>query len=255
VDITHKPAWIWQYKIVKDTRINFHKMLPRLFLALSVNMGFPILAKIFASVMALPKSFASSPSPSSSIRHALPPIGAGAGGAGGGAASKFLLRYLRMTPDLPSIMEITKHTIGFFAVYDLLFFFSHWALHSPLLYQRIHKIHHEWQTPIALAAAYAHPVEHVMSNIAPAVVATFLFRPHYLTYITFSTMGLLITLDAHSGYEFLDTCGFHFYHHFRFKDNYSTFGQLDRAFHTRYFPPPHPPPPPPEQQHDDERAQ
>ena len=43
----------------------------------------------------------------------------------------------------------------------------HRVLHHPLLYKHIHKKHHEWSTPIGLVADYAHPVEHVISNIIP----------------------------------------------------------------------------------------
>ena len=37
-------------------------------------------------------------------------------------------------------------------------------LHHRLLYKHMHKIHHEWQAPIAMAANYAHPIEHILTG-------------------------------------------------------------------------------------------
>lgn len=38
-------------------------------------------------------------------------------------------------------------------------YWAHRALHQGALYQRIHKLHHEFSAPFGLAAEYAHPLE------------------------------------------------------------------------------------------------
>ncbi len=52
-------------------------------------------------------------------------------------------------------------------------------LHHPRLYKYVHKRHHEWTAPIGWVAVYAHPVEHIISNMLPPVMGEFTRpRPH-----------------------------------------------------------------------------
>jgi len=63
-------------------------------------------------------------------------------------------------------------------------------LHHATVYKYIHKKHHEWKAPIGVTAVYAHPVEHIVSNLLPTVVVIRKWR--YLCLIV-----ILLIYDYH----------------------------------------------------------
>jgi sterol desaturase/sphingolipid hydroxylase (fatty acid hydroxylase superfamily) len=50
---------------------------------------------------------------------------------------------------------------------DLIFYISHNAMHTSLIYPKIHKIHHEYKVPISISALHVHPLEFVFGNVIP----------------------------------------------------------------------------------------
>lgn len=87
---------------------------------------------------------------------------------------------------------------------DLAFFLSHKLLHTPALYEKIHKIHHENNIVFCLAAIHAHWIEYLLGNLVPLIVGPAILgqRIHRLSISGWFFVRVCKTIDAHSGYSF-----------------------------------------------------
>lgn len=60
---------------------------------------------------------------------------------------------------------------------DIFQYIFHRALHLPFIYPHIHKVHHEWTTPFAMAASYSHPAEVLILGFC-TFAGPLMCRPH-----------------------------------------------------------------------------
>eukprot|EP00998_Keelungia_sp_KM082_P005736 NODE_2035_length_1153_cov_68.011696_g2018_i0.p1 GENE.NODE_2035_length_1153_cov_68.011696_g2018_i0~~NODE_2035_length_1153_cov_68.011696_g2018_i0.p1 ORF type:complete len:305 (-),score=36.29 NODE_2035_length_1153_cov_68.011696_g2018_i0:166-1080(-) len=150
-----------------------------------------------------------------------------------------LLSYgmgVKVTPELPSSASITWGLLALVVTDEVLFFYSHWALHQPGVYSRIHRVHHEFTSPIALVAAYSHPLEMLISNVLPLGLGAMFAGSHVFTLLMWSMFAVVGTQFHHSGYRFPWTPwfdhqpNFHDYHHKYFYTNMGLMGWFD-GFH------------------------
>lgn len=136
----------------------------------------------------------------------------------------------------PSFMTMAYQIAIFFVLEDTWHYWLHRALHTPTLYKKIHKLHHQYSAPFGLAAEYASPIETMILAFGtvgvPIVWSAVTKNLHILTMYVWIVLRLFQAIDAHSGYEFPWSlhhflpfwagADHHDVHHEKFLGNYSS---------------------------------
>jgi methylsterol monooxygenase len=113
-------------------------------------------------------------------------------------------------------------------LYNIIFFYCHYFLHSPKVYKYFHKVHHEWKAPISISSYYAHPIDHFFVNWLDLAIPPLLLGADSTIITIWYTSVLFITVCHHSGFKLplLPDPYFHDYHHANFTKNYGGSGIL-----------------------------
>lgn len=137
-------------------------------------------------------------------------------------------------PELPAFHWALAELAFFALLEEFMFYYSHRLFHHPSLYKRFHKQHHEWTAPIGVVCIYAHPLEHMISNMLPVALGPVLLGSHVTTTAMWYSVALISTTISHCGYHlpFLPSPEFHDFHHLRFNQCFGVFGILDRLHGT-----------------------
>ncbi|XP_068134401.1 fatty acid hydroxylase domain-containing protein 2 [Hyperolius riggenbachi] len=136
--------------------------------------------------------------------------------------------------ELPTFHWVLLELSVFVMVEEMLFYYSHRLFHHPSLYKHVHKQHHEWTAPVGVVAMYAHPLEHIFSNMLPPMVGPMLMGSHVATVMMWFSLALVSTTISHCGYHlpFLPSPEFHDFHHLKFNQCYGVLGVFDRLHGT-----------------------
>lgn len=136
--------------------------------------------------------------------------------------------------ELPTFQWVLLEISVFILVEEIGFYYSHRLAHHPRLYKHIHKIHHEWTAPISIIAIYAHPIEHLVSNLFPIVLGPLIMGSHIATTWLWFTLAIMSTNISHCGFHlpFLPSPEAHDFHHLKFTNNFGVLGVLDRLHGT-----------------------
>lgn len=86
----------------------------------------------------------------------------------------------------------------FFVVEDYFNYWIHRLFHSPWLYEKIHYMHHEFTTPVALSSTYAHWLEVLVLGI-PSFMGPAIVRCHVVTLWAWILLRQWEAIETHSG--------------------------------------------------------
>ena len=138
--------------------------------------------------------------------------------------------------------EITMANYPYqFAIYTIIadqwFYWTHRTMHRvKYFYNNIHYIHHQWTYPIAVRTIYAHPIEHIITNIGSIVLPPLIYPTSVNFLIFWVSLATFNAVVGHSGIRFpIFANEKHDLHHRFLNCNYGTFGLSDRLFGTRRF--------------------
>lgn len=140
----------------------------------------------------------------------------------------------RVTAPLPPPTEVIRCFAVAVMIREAMFYYTHRMFHHPRVYKHIHKKHHEFVAPVALAAQYATFTEHLLANVVPVVVPCALQDAHIISFWCFQAFATgFATLD-HAGWDVgVWTQKHHDDHHKVFDREFGTIGVMDWIHGTR----------------------
>ena len=166
---------------------------------------------------------------------------------GVGTTCLVLAEVIPLTTAWPGVLRCGLEVVGYVVLFDAYFYGLHRALHTPVLYRRIHAVHHRSTAPTVLTALAFHPVEGLLI-LAFMPVAMWLIPIHLASLAIASAFLSGSILVAHCGYQVFPrwweevpvlnwyvTPRVHDAHHVQRDCNFSaTLSIFDRAFGTQH---------------------
>nr|VDD49264.1 unnamed protein product [Brassica oleracea] len=124
---------------------------------------------------------------------------------------------------LPSLMEIVAQLVVYFLIEDYTNYWIHRWLHCKWGYEKIHRVHHEYTSPIGYASPYAHWAEVLLLGI-PTFLGPAIAPGHIMTFWLWISLRQMEAIETHSGYDlpwtltkmvpFYGGAEYHDYHHY-----------------------------------------
>ena len=113
----------------------------------------------------------------------------------------FQIAGINGSKPFPKLWQVFLQLTIFFVIEDYGNYWIHRWLHTPWAYKHIHYMHHEFDTPTALAASYAHPVE-ILALGLPSFVGPAMVGCHVSVCWAWFVLRQLEAVETHSGYDF-----------------------------------------------------
>ena len=109
--------------------------------------------------------------------------------------------HLEIQGPRPSWLTIFYQLILFILAEDAIFFWTHYLLHTPWLYQRIHKQHHIYKQPTGVVSVLSDPIESLQNHLSIWIMPALLKEKHMFTLCIWIAIRVYQTVNAHSGYN------------------------------------------------------
>lgn len=144
--------------------------------------------------------------------------------------------YLQLGPW--DVIYVPFVTLVVLILDDTYFYWTHRLMHHPMLFERVHRVHHESVDPTPFTAFSFHPLEAIVLGIGGLSIlpAVLLLPWHPIAVIAAGTFSTLFNVIGHLGYEIYPrgwtrfpilrwkTPGYHHYmHHQRVQGNYGLY--------------------------------
>ncbi|EFC37392.1 C-4 sterol methyl oxidase [Naegleria gruberi] len=115
-----------------------------------------------------------------------------------------VLKWVGVSYDMniPPWWDMVGRSLIFLVIEDAYFYWIHRWLHTEWAYKHIHKMHHEYQTPIGYCSSYASCTEFVLLGVG-SFIGPFLFGiPHIIGWWVWMTIRQIEAIDTHTGFYF-----------------------------------------------------
>ena len=107
-------------------------------------------------------------------------------------------------------LDINEYSVAYFLfsiflmiiIQDMYFYFTHRLLHTRWMLKHVHNIHHRSVNPTPLAAYSFHPLEAFIESVI-VIPLVILFPVHYLAFLLFTLLVLMMNVLGHLGFEFI----------------------------------------------------
>ena len=148
-----------------------------------------------------------------------------------------LVEYVSDPELYPSSLDIFKDIMFMTFVFETSFYWSHRLFHTPWLYKKYHKKHHEYQVTVSIASIYNHPLDYMITNALPGLLSRILLgKMHVITVYLWSFYSAVFIHFSHCGYAMPwfpwgvfplgSSIEYHDYHHSTNIGNYGSFSMF-----------------------------
>jgi len=127
-------------------------------------------------------------------------------------------RGFRTTGPLPSIGEVILHLALAVVAYEVVFYWSHRAMHTQALYP-LHALHHKTKASVGISGMYASPLDSFLMTVGAGLAGPVVFNSHVLVLWLWFSLGAINSVHSHGGYElpFMPSPRDHESHHSNYK--------------------------------------